>query len=80
MAGRQLDAGLELRRACCELCGGDERADHGVDELECCWAAHGAERVQRWRASGAHGVWVAGRARVYWHGGRQCLRGVCVGV
>ena len=80
MAGRELDAGLELRPSCGQLCCADERARHGLCELDCCGAAHGAERVQRWRASGAHGVWVAGRARVDWHGGRQRLRGVCVGV
>jgi hypothetical protein len=30
MAGRQRDAGLELRRACCERCVCDERAVHGA--------------------------------------------------
>ena len=36
-AGRELDAGVELRRARCELCWEDERADDGVDELDCFW-------------------------------------------
>ena len=75
-----IDKTHDVQFACCERCVLDERAVHGLQQLECCGAAHGAERVQRWRASGAHGVWVCGRARVDWHGGRQCLRGVSVGV
>ena len=80
MAEGQLDACVELRRCCCERCGCDERAQHGVDERDGCWGADGAERVQLRRAAGSAGVWVVGRAQLDWHGGRERLRGVCVGV
>ena len=80
MAGRERDAGVELRWACCELCGVDERARHGVCERDCCGSAHGAERVQQRSAGGADGVWVCGRAPVDRDGGRHWVRGVCVGV
>ena len=78
-AGRERDGGVELRQRCGELCSDDQRADDGVDEVDCCGGGAGAERVQQSRAAGADGVWVCGRARVHWHGGRQRLRGVCVG-
>ena len=79
-AGRELDAGVELRRARCELCGAEERAEQRGCQRDCCGKGRWAERAQLWGAAGSAGVWVAWGTRVRRHGGRERLRGVCVGV
>jgi hypothetical protein len=71
----QPDAGLELRRCCCELCRRrDERGEQRLRVFDCCGS---------WTGS----VWLlwSGSSRAVWserrgHERRQCVRCVCVAV
>ena len=56
-AARQLDAGVVLRRCCCELCRrGEQRAVVGVDVCDCRGLQLRERGAQRAGARGARGV------------------------
>ena len=74
-ARRQPDAGLELRRCCCELCWrGDERGEQRGRVVDCC----GGWSWSVWPLCGCSSgaVWSERRG----HERGQRLRGVCVAV
>ena len=71
----QPDAGLELRRCCCELCGRcDERCEQRRRVCDCCWCWSWRSGVL-WSCS-SWAVWSERRG----HERGQCLRRVCVAV